>query len=244
MTSRSPVILELASRIRQMERCRSARSDEGSAPRGMEELQRVLPPAEQLKGRLIEWLCDRRGTGSVSLALWMTQSVIQRELMVVVDGHRQWYPPGLLSVVKDLRQVVFVQPPNGLDALWSVEQALRTRGVGAVVCEVERLSPAVFRRLQLAAETGGTIGILLRPDSARQQPSWADYRLGVRPLADSQGARDAVTSKRRVLIELLRAKNIFTEGSVILELDDAANGRLCVAPELVAATSLTRATGA
>jgi protein ImuA len=42
------------------------------------------------------------------------------------------------------------------------EEALRHRGLGAVVAEVSRLSITASRRLQLAAEGSGTIGLALR----------------------------------------------------------------------------------
>jgi hypothetical protein len=44
------------------------------------------------------------------------------------------------------------------------------------------LADREFRRLQLAAETGGTLGLLVRPAQARDEPSWADLRLLVEPV--------------------------------------------------------------
>jgi len=50
------------------------------------------------------------------------------------------------------------------------------------VADVQRLSWLEARRLQLAAEQGGGLGLLIRPEAVRHQPSWADVRLLVEPL--------------------------------------------------------------
>jgi hypothetical protein len=39
----------------------------------------------------------------------------------------------------------------------------------------------MFRRWQLAAERGGSVGLLMRPSTARAAPSWADVRIAVEP---------------------------------------------------------------
>jgi protein ImuA len=69
------------------------------------------------------------------------------------------------------------------------EEGLRHGGLGAVVAEVARLSMTASRRLQLAAEAGGTLGIALRrfkhraEANAFAQPSAAvtRWRVSVRP---------------------------------------------------------------
>jgi protein ImuA len=53
------------------------------------------------------------------------------------------------------------------------EEGLRHRGLGAVVAEVARLSMTASRRLQLAAEGTGTIGIAIR--RWRRQTEAADF---------------------------------------------------------------------
>jgi protein ImuA len=195
-----------------------------------------------LRGGLIEWLSDQPGAGSLTLAILATQAALANELWVLVDGAGRWHAPGFVPLPLDLQRIVFVRPERPSDVLWVVEQALRTRGVGAVVCEMDRLSPTAFRRLQLAAETGGGLGILLRPERVRHQPSWAECRLWVRPLATA-GPAQGSPPRRRLLVERLRARGALASESVMVELDDA-DGRVCVASELVVAASAARAAGA
>ena len=153
----------------------------------------------------------------------------------MIDSHREWHAPALRhgGFAVDLNKTVFIRPEQPLDALWSLEQALRTRGIGAVVCDVEKLSSQACRRLQLAAETGGGLGILLRPALARRQPSFAEYRFLVQPLPPPNKSDVAVS--RRWRVELLRARKQFAQRSIVVELSNDSDG-LCVAAELASAT--------
>lgn len=59
-------------------------------------------------------------------------------------------------------RLILLTPKGQTDLLWSVEEALRAAPVALVIAEPqEALSLTEGRRLQLAAETGGTTGIIL-----------------------------------------------------------------------------------
>jgi hypothetical protein len=55
--------------------------------------------------------------------------------------------------------------------------------------ELGSLSDRPFRRLQLAAESGGGLGFLVRPMTCRAEPSWAAVRLGVTALPSAELSR-------------------------------------------------------
>ena len=59
-------------------------------------------------------------------------------------------------------RVIYVEAGDEKSVLVCFEEGLRHGGPGAVVAEVARLSMTAFRRLQLAAEGSGTIGIAIR----------------------------------------------------------------------------------
>jgi len=74
-------------------------------------------------------------------------------------------PHGLSGLV-DPDALILVQVGTPLDGLWTAEEGLRSGAVGMVVLESERpLDLLQSRRLQLAAEAGGTMGLFLGPDS-------------------------------------------------------------------------------
>jgi len=79
------------------------------------------------------------------------------------DPRDEVYPPALASLGFDLSKVYLLHPQSAVDEAWAVTECLRCRGVGAVIAAApERLSRIEARRFQLAAERGGTVGILLR----------------------------------------------------------------------------------
>jgi protein ImuA len=79
------------------------------------------------------------------------------------DPRGELYPPALASFGFDLSQLFILRPASHADEIWAVTEALRCPGVGAVIVAPEKLSRIEARRLQLAAETGGSVGIFLRP---------------------------------------------------------------------------------
>jgi hypothetical protein len=91
---------------------------------------------------------------------------ILNEMLPIIwcDPRGELYPPALSSLGFDLAKVYLLHPQSLADEAWAVTECLRCRGVGAVIASpAEKLSRIDARRLQLAAERGGTVGILLRP---------------------------------------------------------------------------------
>ena len=70
-------------------------------------------------------------------------------------------------------RVIYVEAGDEKSILACFEEGLRHPGLGAVVAEVARLSMTASRRLQLAAETSGAIGIAIR--RWRRQAEAADF---------------------------------------------------------------------
>jgi hypothetical protein len=95
--------------------------------------------------------------------------------------------------------------------------------------------------LQLAAEAGGTIGLLIRPVGVRGHPSWSESQFLVEALPGEK--------LRRLRIEVVRSRNGNLGASTIVELDDEtgayqASRAMPVASELAAATSAAGPAGA
>jgi protein ImuA len=73
-------------------------------------------------------------------------------------------------------RVVYVEAGDEPSVLACFEEGLRHGGLGAVVAEVARLSMTASRRLQLAAEGSGTIGIAIRRWHRQTRPPTSDSR--------------------------------------------------------------------
>jgi protein ImuA len=79
------------------------------------------------------------------------------------DPRRELNPTAILLAGIDLGRVILLRPRNSVQEISALAECLRCRGVSAVVAQLGRLSDIEARRLQLAAECGGGIGIFLRP---------------------------------------------------------------------------------
>jgi protein ImuA len=72
------------------------------------------------------------------------------------------FAPALAQVGLVPDRVIYVEAGDEKTVLACFEEGLRHGGLGAVVGEVARLSMTASRRLQLAAESSGAIGLAIR----------------------------------------------------------------------------------
>jgi hypothetical protein len=81
------------------------------------------------------------------------------------------FAPAIASAGLVPDRVIYVEAGDEKSVLACFEEGLRHGGLGAVVAEVARLSMTSSRRLQLAAESSGAIGIAIRrlPSLPRMQ---------------------------------------------------------------------------
>ena len=197
-------------------------------------VDRLLPGGGLRYGMLVEWLSAHAGSGAATLSLLAAREACRSGgTLVVIDRQQTFYPPAAVAWGVDPRRLIVVHPRSQRDELWAAVQSLRSPATAATWAAIDRLNDRAFRRLQLAAQAGRTLGLVLRPAAARGQPSWADVRLWV-------GARDwglgtgkgrqfpspqplAPSPLRRVQIRVLRCSGGRPGDSTTLEIDDAAH---------------------
>ncbi|MBC7773203.1 MAG: hypothetical protein H7210_11955 [Pyrinomonadaceae bacterium] len=95
-------------------------------------------------------------------------------------GERVWPTPhGMMGLESDHRGILarslFVAPSTEGERTWAIDLALRVAGL-VVIADASSLSMASTRRLQLAAEAGGSLGLLARPPHERGELSAASTR--------------------------------------------------------------------
>ncbi len=151
---------------------------------GCEAMDRLLPVGGYLPGSVVEYLRHTPASGASHLAFLAARQAMKATggFLIVVDHLEQIYPPKLHALGIDLKKVIFVRPASDTDAVWAVDQALRTPAVAAVFAEIPRLDDQAARRMQLAAERGDGLGLLVRSASARKGPSWAEVQWLVRSM--------------------------------------------------------------
>jgi protein ImuA len=205
--------------------------DEPAFSCGSAAIDRLLPGGGLRHGMLVEWLAELPGCGAATLGLLAAREACRAGgMLVVVDRTQAFYPPAAVGWGVDPGRLIVVRPRSMRDEIWAAVQSLRSPMVAAVWAMIDRVDSRNFRRLQLAAEAGGTLGVLVRGASARGQPSWADVRLGI-SREQGAGSREkrmtpcsSLPAPRRLLqVFLLRARGGRAGGSVLVEIDEAAH---------------------
>ena len=152
-----------------------------------------------------------------------------------VVRRRDLFAPGLSQSGLDHKRLIYAEAADDGELLAIMEEGLRHRGLGAVIGEAKRADMTVTRRLQLAAEGGRTIALLLKRHAREDSdplrlPTAAvtRWRIGCAP---STPLPAAGVGRPRWTLELARQKG--GEGfEMIVEACDAT-GR-CALPSVVA----------
>ena len=200
-----------------MRRARLWRAGEVAAdtglPTGFEALDAALPAGGWPFPGLIEILSGQPGSGGLRLMLPVLARLSHEPRWLVwVAPPYQPYAPALQTAGIDLRRVMVIDvataetapttaatasaPAAAGEVLWAYEQALRFPGCGAALLWPGRLDALSLRRLQLACEAGGTLGVLFRPGDCAAQSSPAALRLLLTP-QPAIGALDITILKCR-----------------------------------------------
>jgi protein ImuA len=77
------------------------------------------------------------------------------------------FPASLMAFNMEPDRVIFVDLKKEKDVLWVMEEALKCEGLAAVIAELQDISFAQSRRLQLAVESSKVTGFLLRSDTRK-----------------------------------------------------------------------------
>lgn len=182
----------------------------------------ALPPGGALaRGAVHELLTEAQNPKPFLLAAWLARCSWGTEKsgsLLWSDPKGELYPPAVAALGIPLDRLLLIHPTNESDQIWAIAECLRCPGVGAVVATLpERrargkafLSRVEARRLQLAAEQGGGIGLLLRTAGKHSAEHAAVTRWLVQP---AQGEKHV----QRWRIQLLFGHGGQVGQSIILE---------------------------
>lgn len=144
-------------------------------PFGVETIDRVLPGGGLRLGALHEIAGGANGAVDGAAAALFAASIAAR-----LKGKVLWcvtrpdlFAPAIAQAGLPPGRVIYVEAGDEVSVLACFEEGLRHGGPTAVVAELARLSMTASRRLQLAAESSGAIGIALR--RWRRQTEAADF---------------------------------------------------------------------
>ncbi|MBP0447199.1 hypothetical protein J8J14_20690 [Roseomonas sp. SSH11] len=137
------------------------------------EMDRHLPGGGLPRAALHEVVSDGSGAAAGFAALLMARS---GGTVFWISRDTDTGLPGLAAFGLSPGRLLLARPRSQQDAFWAAEEALRCSAISAVLLAGEQPDAAAMRRLQLAAETGGGIGLLLRESEEDEGPSLATTR--------------------------------------------------------------------
>jgi cell division inhibitor SulA/protein ImuA len=149
---------------------------------GRSALDARLPGGGWPRASLVEVLIDETGFGEVQLflpALVQCQHRAEAEIPWIawIAPPYEPYAPALAQQGIQLTRLLVVRPGTAMEALWAAEQALSSGVCAAVLLWLKGTDDRWLRRLKLAAEAGGALGVLFRPERHRFESSPAGLRL-------------------------------------------------------------------
>ncbi|MGH6848688.1 MAG: ImuA family protein, partial [Methylocella sp.] len=157
-----PIVEELRARIQRLEGAATRRRT--VLPFGIKAIDRHLPGGGLALGALHEVAGGGHGAIDGAAAALFAAGIAAR-----AGGKVLWciprpdlFAPAFAQAGLGPDRVIYVEAGNETSVLACFEEGLRHGGLGAVVAEVARLSMTASRRLQLAAESSGAIGIAIR----------------------------------------------------------------------------------
>ncbi len=151
-------------------------------PTGRSSLDARLPGGGWPTASLVEVLLDAAGLGEIQLFL---PALVESQRRT--DGETPWlvwiapphepFAPALAQQGIELGRLLVVRPATATEALWAAEQCLSSGVCAAVLLWLKGTDDRWLRRLKLAAEAGGALGVLFRPERHRFESSPAALRL-------------------------------------------------------------------
>ena len=149
-------------------------------PTGHAALDKELPGGGWPSATLSEVLHEGVGIGEVSFLMGALAKASEGERLIAwVNPPHLPYAPALAQAGIPLEQCLVVRPANAEDALWSAEQALRSGACGAALLWMQKDEYAWLRRLQMAAQAGRAMAVMLRPTAAERLSTPAHLRVVV-----------------------------------------------------------------
>jgi len=168
-----PIVEELRERIQRLEGAAARRRT--VLPFGIKAIDRHLPGGGLALGALHEVAGGGNGAINGAAAALFAAGIAAR-----AGGKVLWcirrpdlFAPALAQAGLVPDRVIYVEAGDEKAVLACFEEGLRHGGLAAVVAEVALLSMTASRRLQLAAESSGAIGIAIR--RWRRQTEAADF---------------------------------------------------------------------
>jgi protein ImuA len=132
---------------------------------GLGVIKNAFPDGEFPLGAVHEFIAAGRedATATTGFVSGLLAALMQQNGAAIwISNHRTIFPPALKLFGLQPERIIFIELTKEKEILWAMEEALKCKGLAAVVCEIPELSFMISRRLQLAVEQSQVTGFILR----------------------------------------------------------------------------------
>lgn len=177
---------------------------------GLGPIEGAFPNGIFPTGNIHEMLCAEKEQAAATSGLMMgILSVLMKNkgACIWISTGRKFFPPSAHHFGVEAHRLVFIDTQRERDTLWVMEEALKCEGVTAVIAEVNELSFAQSRRLQLVVEASKVTGFVLRSDMRKLSTTTCVARWQITPLPSQTDGDLPGVGFPRWQVELLRVRN-------------------------------------
>lgn len=163
-------------------------SSPGSVDPGLGEMMNAFPNGSFPTGAIHEFVTTGAETAAASsgFVAGLISTLMQSGgTCIWVSAARKIFPPALAFFGIEPEKVIFLDVQREREALWAMEEALKCKGLGAVIGEIPEISFPISRRLQLAVEQSHTTGFVVRHRPRNSNPIASVARWKIAPLAST-----------------------------------------------------------
>ena len=162
--ARSMTLTELQRQIDRLERPAIAKAKPGDAlTLGVAVIDKHLPWGGLAPASLHTISCVENLTPALGFAAVLLGRAVgfgKKQTVLWCQREQELYAPGLAMFGLNSDNLIVVNAAKDYDLLWAMEEGLRSGALAAVFGVLGAIKPNAFRRLQLAAEIGGTTALL------------------------------------------------------------------------------------
>ena len=207
VSTRANIFSQLEKEILHLQRFKPLQA--GGMDAGLDIIKEAFPNSSFPTGAIHEFFCSGNEDSAASagfIAGIMSSLMKSGAPSVWVSPSPLIFPPALKFFGLDPHKIIFIQPRNQKNILWTVEEALKCDSVCTVVGELGEINLFESRRLQLAVEESKVTGFMLRRNPKNLAASFVTrWRIKSLPSALEPGMPGIGFPKWNV--ELLKVRN-------------------------------------
>lgn len=177
---------------------------------GLESIEAAFPNAVFPLGTLHEFvnpLPEQAASTSGFIAGLLSMMMRDNGYCLWISCNRSIFPPALKSFGVEPDRVIFIDLKQEKDVLWATEEALKCKGLLAVIAELKEINFSQSRRLQLVMEKSKVTGFVMLKTTGQQSSTACTARWEVSPIASEPEEGLPGLGFPRWNIELLKVRN-------------------------------------